>query len=235
MNRVMKAAAKTVVPVLVALLVAPPVWAERIRCKSEDYRYKYCRVPTRGRVELVRQISRTDCRYGRTWGYDHGGVWVDRGCAAEFEVGDGYRRGGRDHGSSSRDRRDDRHRHDDDKSSGKDAAVAAAVVGGVALLATIMGSQSQQRQAPREALPPNWLVGTFRGYNPMFNADVEMTVSPEGSVTSRTPRGTIYGRFTPQGLLDLGGTQFNIQRSGNGLLLSQAGNPSNQMMYHRVR
>ena len=55
-------------------------------CESRDFRYRHCPAPVRRDVDLVRQFSRTECRYGRTWGYDRLGVWVDRGCAAEFVV-----------------------------------------------------------------------------------------------------------------------------------------------------
>lgn len=55
-------------------------------CESRDFRYRHCAAPVRRDVDLVRQLSRTECRYGRTWGYDRLGVWVDRGCAAEFVV-----------------------------------------------------------------------------------------------------------------------------------------------------
>ena len=37
-------------------------------------------------VDLVAQYSKSPCRFQSTWGYDRGGVWVDRGCAAEFVV-----------------------------------------------------------------------------------------------------------------------------------------------------
>jgi hypothetical protein len=35
---------------------------------------------------LVRQRSGSPCIEGRTWGRDRSGVWVDRGCRADFEV-----------------------------------------------------------------------------------------------------------------------------------------------------
>lgn len=61
---------------------------ESLRCKSENYRYKHCRVDTRGdEVRLVRQISQAPCVRGRSWGVDRGGIWVDSGCDAQFEVG----------------------------------------------------------------------------------------------------------------------------------------------------
>jgi hypothetical protein len=35
----------------------------------------------------VRQFGRAACRQNETWGYDSRGIWVDRGCGADFEVG----------------------------------------------------------------------------------------------------------------------------------------------------
>lgn len=57
-----------------------------IRCESSRGRYHYCQVDTRGGVKFIRQISNTECRQGDNWGYDRGGIWVDRGCSAEFAV-----------------------------------------------------------------------------------------------------------------------------------------------------
>ena len=37
-------------------------------------------------VQLNRQLSRTPCTEGYTWGYDRNAIWVDRGCRAEFLV-----------------------------------------------------------------------------------------------------------------------------------------------------
>ncbi|KFN50854.1 DUF3011 domain-containing protein [Arenimonas composti] len=75
---------------------------QSLRCKSEDYRYKHCSVSVDGEVRLVQQISRAPCVRGRSWGTDRGGIWVDGGCDAQFEVigrgrgpDRGYDRGGR--------------------------------------------------------------------------------------------------------------------------------------------
>lgn len=57
-----------------------------VNCESGDKRYRYCRVRVRNSVELVRQKSVTSCSYGRTWGYDNRGIWVDKGCRADFAV-----------------------------------------------------------------------------------------------------------------------------------------------------
>lgn len=65
---------------------------QTFRCESPEYKYRYCGVDTRYGVRLVRQISNTQCIRGQNWGVNPGGVWVDKGCAAEFGMGrDGYR------------------------------------------------------------------------------------------------------------------------------------------------
>lgn len=60
----------------------------RLRCGSPQYQYNFCAVDTgRGsRVFLNRQLSDTRCIEGRNWGWNRGGIWVDRGCAGEFVV-----------------------------------------------------------------------------------------------------------------------------------------------------
>ena len=69
---------------------------DRVRCQSDDYDRTYCQADTRGGVRLVRQLSDADCISGRTWGYDRRGIWVARGCRADFEVASRYSRGDRD-------------------------------------------------------------------------------------------------------------------------------------------
>ena len=65
-----------------------------ITCESTHNRQQYCRVDTRGGVQLQRQLSNAACRKNQTWGYDRGGIWVDRGCRAEFRIGSSDRRRG---------------------------------------------------------------------------------------------------------------------------------------------
>lgn len=60
-----------------------------VRCESQDGRTRYCDADVRGGVRLTRQLSRTDCVRGRTWGYDNRGIWVGGGCRAEFAIGGG--------------------------------------------------------------------------------------------------------------------------------------------------
>jgi hypothetical protein len=63
--------------------------AQRIRCESFQtggYGRKYCPANTRGGVRLSRTLGNSECVEGSSWGYDGGGVWVDQGCRAEFEM-----------------------------------------------------------------------------------------------------------------------------------------------------
>jgi len=39
-----------------------------------------------GHVHLIKALSSVPCIRGRSWGYDHNGIWVDHGCRAEFEI-----------------------------------------------------------------------------------------------------------------------------------------------------
>jgi hypothetical protein len=59
---------------------------QSITCSSDDGRRNYCNANTRGGVQLTRQISGSACIQGQTWGADGRGVWVDRGCRAEFRT-----------------------------------------------------------------------------------------------------------------------------------------------------
>ena len=86
--------------------VAASGQTQSIYCGSEDGRYRTCPVDTRGGVRLVSQLSRKDCVQGQTWGYKRDYIWVDRGCRADFEVGDQNR--DRD---EERDRERDRNSH----------------------------------------------------------------------------------------------------------------------------
>ncbi len=62
-----------------------------ITCESTHNRQQFCRIDTRGGVQLQRQLSNAACRQNQTWGYDRNGIWVDRGCRAEFRVGSSER------------------------------------------------------------------------------------------------------------------------------------------------
>ena len=66
-------------------------------CESIDGRSQYCRADTRAGVRLIRKLSKAGCYEGQSWGYDERGIWVARGCRAQFEVMDHRRDDSRDH------------------------------------------------------------------------------------------------------------------------------------------
>ena len=81
---------------LIAVVVALPAPAQRseaaqrtLRCESGDGREHHCVADTVGGVRLLRQLSRSACAQGRTWGVDRSGIWVSQGCRAEFALGSG--------------------------------------------------------------------------------------------------------------------------------------------------
>ena len=61
--------------------------ARTITCASEDGRRKVCQADTSNGVKLVRQRSDAKCKEGSSRGHDARGIWVDKGCGADFVVG----------------------------------------------------------------------------------------------------------------------------------------------------
>jgi hypothetical protein len=58
-----------------------------ITCASDEGRRKVCPADTSNGVQLVRQRSDAKCKEGSSWGHDTRGIWVDKGCEADFVVG----------------------------------------------------------------------------------------------------------------------------------------------------
>lgn len=57
-----------------------------VTCESLNGRPGLCLADTTEGVRLVRRISDSTCQFGRDWGWDVNGIWVDNGCRAEFAV-----------------------------------------------------------------------------------------------------------------------------------------------------
>lgn len=73
-----------------AFFVKPPAaHGQTIYCASDDGHRNYCSANTRGGVQMTRQRSGSACIQGQTWGWDNRGIWVDRGCRAEFVTNTG--------------------------------------------------------------------------------------------------------------------------------------------------
>jgi len=60
----------------------------RLQCDSNKNRYQLCRVDLggHGRARLVRQMSKSRCTEGYSWGSNRAGVWVAHGCRAQFVI-----------------------------------------------------------------------------------------------------------------------------------------------------
>jgi hypothetical protein len=201
--------AKVIPAFLCATLVAasPLLAEESVTCMSDDRRYRYCRARTDNNVRLVRQISHTRCRLDDNWGYDRNGVWVDRGCSAEFQVG-------RSRGHGDRD---------------EDLARAAGAVAGVALVAALVSTSKSQE--PKEVA--SWAVGTFRGYDREERTDVEITILPGGSVRGSAAGSDFTGRLEGT-KLQAGRHEFRIERSGNGFEATDARESRHRVMFQRT-
>ena len=66
---------------------------QTVTCESNNGSRKYCGSANPGQVSMQRQISGAACVQGQSWGVDNQGLWVDKGCRAEFVVG-GWNNGG---------------------------------------------------------------------------------------------------------------------------------------------
>jgi hypothetical protein len=69
-----------------ALQPPPPSSVNVVTCSSDDGGRHYCDADTRAGVQLVRQRSGSPCTQGESWGFDDRGIWVDRGCRADFAL-----------------------------------------------------------------------------------------------------------------------------------------------------
>lgn len=61
-------------------------YVQTIYCESGDMRRHWCSEGIGADVRLIRQRSKSQCVRGRTWGVGRNGIWVDRGCRADFVV-----------------------------------------------------------------------------------------------------------------------------------------------------
>lgn len=57
-----------------------------VSCNSGNNKYAFCSARVRSDVELINQRSSSACRFNESWGYNRRGVWVDKGCRADFAV-----------------------------------------------------------------------------------------------------------------------------------------------------
>ena len=62
-------------------------YVDKVTCSSDGGRYTYCGARiNHGHVRILRQHSKSGCRFNEDWGYDRRGIWVENGCRATFEI-----------------------------------------------------------------------------------------------------------------------------------------------------
>ncbi|MFG6428374.1 DUF3011 domain-containing protein [Roseateles sp. LYH14W] len=150
-----------------AVLPGPAAAEETLGCDSRSFSYRYCRADTDNRMELLRQRSLIDCREGRYWGHDRYGVWVDRGCPADFRVG-----------------RNDH--HDRHKTVGSGVAIV-----GLATLTALVSSRKQQARQGRPGVrryPPPWVISVVHS---AFAAPATHERSNSGRAPGRSQAGPV--------------------------------------------
>jgi len=87
MNRLYRPTSYTLIAAMLASTMPAMAESGSLTCSSDNGNYHYCRADTQNQVRLVRQISGSPCNQGYSWGYDYRGIWVDRGCRAQFDYG----------------------------------------------------------------------------------------------------------------------------------------------------
>jgi len=202
----LRAAAGTLASLL--LLCALPAPAEAsytISCNSSGYRYQYCSANTNGYVRLLNQTSSAPCIRGRSWGSDGGGVWVNNGCAANFEVG------GNDGGGGN-----------------AGAAVAAGV--GLAILGAIIANGDNDNNSYPPSYPPpyaggsgpvpGWAIGTFNGS--LWGQPQTLQINPDGGVNVWYRNGGSARGWYSGNTLTINNSAMNVQPSGGGILVNGA-------------
>lgn len=82
---------------LVISLITVANAADYVVCESDQDRRRYCNIRSAQDVdiEISRQLSKSACSEGYSWGRDDRGIWVDNGCRAEFAI---HRRHGGSYG-----------------------------------------------------------------------------------------------------------------------------------------
>lgn len=228
-----------------------------IVCESEFRQYRYCPAATGGAASIKRQLSPTACVQGQNWGYDRNGVWVSDNCRAEFTVGATWNPAvGADHAGAvtcESVRSEYKYCPADTQSNvrvseefsrstcvlgqtwGYDRNGVWAQGGCRAKFAYGGGTTGtgHSTAAPATAIP-DWLVGSFRGYNPLYDAGVQLDIAASGAVTGFLRGDRISGRYE-NGKLLVEGVQYTVREETDGFRTIQDSDPDNQVIYTRTR
>src|SRR5271170_8439468 len=124
MDRLYRTTSLVLIACMLGWTTAGVAQSGSLTCSSNDGGYHYCRADTHNQVQLTQQLSGSPCQQGYSWGYDYRGIWVDRGCRAQFEYGFGN---------------NNSNNGGDNNNTG--AAVAAGILGAI-VIGSIIASQN---------------------------------------------------------------------------------------------
>ena len=80
---------------------------------------------------------------------------------------------------------------------------------------------------------PSWAIGSFKGYDEVERADVELTIQPGGSVTGFAAGSSFSGRWEGDDRLQAGRKQFRVERSGNGFVATEDSGEGSRINFRR--
>ena len=224
---------------LMLLFAAAQACAGELECRSNGYRYQYCRADTGNSVQLAQQLSNSSCDYGRSWGYDQRGIWVDNGCAAMFNYGG---------------RSQSRHH---DNSGAIVAGAAAAVILGAIISSNndrdhryehsgrydnshddnpdrYSGNRSDNfdsygnNPGQDDNGVPGWAVGRFSGVDRETGLQIEFSVDPYGRIDGYQGSSSFQGQIRGTTAW-IGNRQYGLVRASDGFRLASGGNGGYEM------
>ena len=97
------------------------------------------------------------------------------------------------------------------------------------------GGDSNWGQGRNGQNPPNWMVGSFRGYTPSNDTYTIITVSPNGAISIAAENGTAYSQgYYSGGRVNFEWGQYTFRREGNGFRAINRSNNYDRVYYERV-
>jgi ribosomal protein L37AE/L43A len=81
---------------------------------------------------------------------------------------------------------------------------------------------------------PGWLIGTFNGYNPLYDAGMQIIIGGDGKVSAHVSGARLSGRYEA-GKLVVGGVEYTVRREQDGFRTIQDNAPGNQVIYTPIR
>ncbi len=97
------------------------------------------------------------------------------------------------------------------------------------------GQNWWQPDRPQYDAPPSFVIGNFRGYSNYFNANVQLSVSQDGTVWGTVDGGQRVAGYFRGGQLHFGNARYDVSQDRNGFRAVQVGQPNNVMNYQRTR